>query len=374
MFNRLFIFSFSAGIFWNGCSSQSVANSSKSAPDGGTLYLSDQQIQGAQIYAAPLHRERVRERVRLIGRTVVLAHSQGRVHSRVEGTIEAILVREGQFVHAGQELFRVYSPRVIELQRQFVELHTRWRVLYQRLAIQESLLNQKITTYTEVLQSRAELQQIDFQLRALQSQLRLLGLEPDTSGQVRLLSIRAPIAGYITHVGASMGEYVRPEQPLASIVNLSDIHADLHISERELAWLREGMRIELRLPGLPQVSPLHSVIEYIAQIEDSSGRHLLAHVRVPAIPYPLFAGTPIEGLVEKDIGTHFVVPREALGYHGGQAYVFSQEGKRYVPIPVRVSLTDSLALIEGEGLQEGLLIVQRGAPFLASQLWQVREE
>jgi hypothetical protein len=43
-------------------------------------------------------------------------------------------------------------------------------------------------------------------------------------------------------------------------------------------------------------------------------------------------------------------------------------------LPVRVTLLDTLALIEGEALREGLPYVQRGASFLGAALWQVAEE
>lgn len=370
MYSRLFIFSFSLLLWVGGCR-QAAPVPEVNDKSGDTLRLSMEQAEGVGVSVAPLRRRPIREKVRLLGRTMVLAHSQGRAHSRVEGTVEAILVREGQYVHAGQELFRLYSSTVIDLQRQYVELYTRWRTVERRLAIQESLFAQAVVTQTEVIQSRSELRQVAAQLRALYNQLQLLGLEPDTSGEIRLLSIRAPIEGYITRITVSMGEYVRTDQPLAYIVNLRDIHADLHISEKELAWLREGMPVVLRLPGLPQAGMLHSRIEYIAQVEDTAGRHLLVHVRIPSVPYPLFAGIPIEGIIERDYGEHFVVSREALGFHGGQAYVFIQQGETYLPVPVQVSFLDSLALIEGRELREGMPVVHRGAAFLASQLWQV---
>ncbi|MCX8113255.1 MAG: efflux RND transporter periplasmic adaptor subunit [Bacteroidia bacterium] len=341
---------------------------------GDSLQLTLQQKRGASISVGPLRRRRVQETVRLVGRTMVLAHSQGRAHSRVEGTVEAILVREGQYVQAKQELFRLYSSSVIDLQRQYVELYTRWRSSQRRLAVQETLFHQNLLSYPEINQGRSELRQVETQLRATENLLRLLGIEPDTTGRIHLLSIRAPIAGYITRIAVSIGEYVRPEQPMAYIVNLQDIHADLHISERELSWLRKGMPVLLHIPGLPQAGLLRSSIEYIAQVEDTSGRYLIVHVRVPHVPYPLFAGTPIEGMVLKDRGEHFAVPREALGYRGGQAYVFVQREETYVPLPVKVTLVDTLALIEGPGLQEGLPIVQRGAAFLSAQLWQVGPE
>lgn len=373
MFSRLFTFSFSVGVSLIGCMEKLPSSPSEAKPND-TLYLSAQQAEGAQVIVMPLQRRPVRETVRLIGRTMVLAHSQAQAHARVEGTVEAILIREGQYVSAGQELFRIHSAGVIDLQRQYVELHTRWRATQRRLALQDSLFARELLAKGDLLQTRSELAQIEAQMRALKSQLQLLGIDPDTTGQLRLLSIRAPLEGYITQVGVSLGEYVRPDRPLARIVNLRDIHADLYISEKELAWLRQGMPVALRLPGLPEVGTLHSTIEYIAQVEDTTGRHLLVHVRVPKIPYPLFAGTPIEGLIERDRGEHFVVPREALGFHKGQAYLFQKVSDKYLPLPVQVTLMDTIALITGEGLREGMLVVHRGGAFLAAQLWQVGSE
>lgn len=373
MFSRLFIFSFSVGVCLMGCAEKPSAPASE-ANANDSLHLTAQQAEGAQVVVLPLQRRTVRETVRLIGRTIVLAHSQGRAHARVEGTVEAILIREGQYVSAGQELFRIHSASVIDLQRQYVELHTRWRAAQRRLALQDSLFARELLAKGDLLQTRTELGQIEAQLRALKSQLQLLGVEPDTTGQLRLLSIRAPLEGYISQVSVSLGEYVRPDRPLAYIVNLNDIHADLHISEKELSWLRQGMPVALRLPGLPQVGTLPSKIEYIAQVEDTAGRHLLVHVRVPKVPYPLFAGTPIEGLIERDRGEHFVVPREALGFHNGQAYIFQKANDKYLPLPVQASLMDTIALISGESLREGLPVVQRGGAFLAAQLWQVSSE
>lgn len=354
---------------------QSDSPSSQPAEAENTIHLSPDQIKGASIEVKPLVKQRVCESVRLIGRTMVLAHSQGKAHTPLPGMIRAILIREGQYVQAGQELFRIYSSAAIDLQRQYAETHARWRAARLRLAMQESLAVRNLISQTDFQQALSELRQIETQLRALRSQLDLIGLSPDTTGEVRLLSIRAPLGGYITHIAVNMGEFVRPEQPLAHIVNLHDIHADLYISERELAWLREGMPVELYLPGLPQAGKLLSKIEYIAQVEDTAGAHLLVHVRLPRLDYPIFAGTPIEGRIERERGEAFVLPREALGYHAGQAYIFvEKDPQMYEALPVKVSFLDSLALVEGAGLQPNLRVVQRGAAFLASALWQVERD
>lgn len=370
MCSRLFIFSFS-WLIWVGCGSTP-------SPVGGSdeegVKLTPLQKKGIDLQVAPLRRDSVWEEVRLVGRTVILAHAQAQLHSRVEGTIEAILLREGQYVQAGQEAFRVYSSTVIDLQRQYGEAYQRYKAALRRVAQQESLAVQQLSSATEVATARAELRQIQTQLRAIETQLALIGATADTTGRLRLISIVSPIAGYVTRVSTFLGEYVRPEKALAHIVNPSDLHADLYLSERELAWVKPGLPIRLSFPAMPEVGTLFSRIEYVAQVEDTTGTHLIAHVRVPPTAQVLFSGIPIEGHLRRAKGVAYCVPLGALGYHGRQAYLFAEKGGRYVPIPVQASRLDTLWLVEGEQLREGMPIVHRGGAFLAAHLWQVGEE
>lgn len=372
MCSRLFIFSFSVVGVLVRCSSPAQGAAEEKSAD--TLYLTAVQQAGAGPEVLPLRRDSVWETIRLVGRTVVLAHSQGQVHSRAEGTIERILVREGAYVRAGQVLFLLYSGTALDLQRQYVEAYQRYLTAKRRLMQQESLAVAQLTSAADLSQVRTEVRQLEAQLRALTAQLQLLGLTPDTTGTLSLLPIRAPLEGYITGIFTTIGEYVRPEKTLAQIVNLSDLHADLYLSERELSWLRPGMPVQLRLPALPELPLPLTRVEYVSQVRDTAGTTLVAHVKVPPVPQPLFAETPIEGLIRRYRGKFFQVPAQAVVYHGRQTYIFLRvsEGAFY-PLPVQVTFQDTLALLESPALREGLPVVVQGASFLAAQLWQLSE-
>jgi len=371
MFSRLFIFSFSLALV--GCTSSGYSPEEKLPSD--TLFLSEVQERGARLERRALRLDTVWEEVRLLGRTVILAHAQAQVHSRVPGFIEGVFVREGQYVHAGQVLFGLYSSQVVELERQYGEARQRYLAAVRRAAQQESLRAGQLTTLAEVAAAQAELRQAQSQLRALETQLRLVGVQPDTLGGVPGVELRAPISGYVTQVTASIGQYILPEQSLAHIANPYDLHADLYISERELGWIKPGLEVRLRFPAIPDLPPLSTRVEYVAQMQDSVGTHLIVHVRIPPTGYPLFAGIPIEGYIRRPLGRGFLVPSEALGYRGREAYVFVWATKGgWVPVPVRELRRDSLVWIAGEDLKEGWIIAWRGAAFLASQLWQVAEE
>ncbi|MCX7605971.1 MAG: efflux RND transporter periplasmic adaptor subunit [Bacteroidia bacterium] len=371
MSSRSCIFSFS--ILWFGISCHS--SSAEREGEGERLRLTEVQQQGIDLAVAPLQQDSIWEEVRLVGRTVVLAHAQGRVHSRVEGTVEGIRVREGQYVQAGEELFQVYSGTVVTLQREYMDAYQRSKAAQSKLIQQESLASSRLASSTEVAQVRAERLQAEAQLRAILSQLQLIGITPDTSGNIRLVSVRAPLSGYVTRVGVAIGEYIRPERELARIVNPTDLHADLYLSEREAGWIRPRMKVKLRFPALPELGEFFSQVEYVAQVEDSMGVHLVAHVRLPTLSYPVFSGIPIEGRLSHYKGQFYRVPLTALAYRGRQTYLFVQERTgEYVPLPVRATLMDTVALVEGHNLRVGMPVVVRGSAFLASQLWQIGQE
>lgn len=371
MFSRSFIFSFSLVLLR--CASGGFP--SEEGSRGDTLFLSEVQRRGARIEERPLRGDTLWETVRLVGRTVILAHAQAQVHSRVPGLIEGIFVREGQYVQAGQVLFRLYSSQVVDLERQYGEARQRYLMAMRRAAQQESLRTSQLTSLAEVAAAQAELRQAQAQVRAVETQLRLIGVQPDTSGSLHGVVLRAPISGYVTQVTTSMGQYIVPEQSLAHIANPQDLHADLYISERELGWVKPGLEVRLRFPAIPEIPPLLSHVEYVAQMQDSAGTHLVVHVRIPPTEYPLFAGIPIEGYVRRSLGRGFLVPPEALGYRGREAYVFARVAEgAFAPVPVRELRRDSLVWVAGDRLREGLVIAWQGAAFLAAQLWQVGQE
>ncbi len=334
--------------------------------------LSAEQVRGANIRLRRLELEAVYRKRRLWGKTVVLSHSQANLHAPLEGKIEAILIREGQQVQTGDICFWLYAPGAIDLQRRYAETYQQLRLAEVRLSQVESLFTQGATTQFELEQARRNWSQTKVQLQVLRDQLGYLRLSPDTSGRLGLVPIRALLSGSIMHVGVVLGQYVRPETELARIINLADLHADFYLTEQDLAWIRSGMVMTVRLPALPQAASVETRIEYVAPVQDSGGTRLIAHVPLRVPSYAIPAGVPVEGYVTTLEGKAFVLPQAALAFHGNRYYVFRAEADTiFYPEAVDVTFVDTLALVRSQRLPEGTLVVESGAAFLAAQLWQV---
>jgi cobalt-zinc-cadmium efflux system membrane fusion protein len=373
MYSRLFIFSFS-GIFWlSGCRVSLVREAE--AGEAGVVVLSEQQRIGAGVRVSPLSYRSLRVEKKLWGRTVVLAHSQASLHTPMEGVVREILIQEGQKVSRGEVCFWIYAPAAIELQRQYGEAYQQKQALVVRLAQQESLAAQRFLSLSEIEQSRRQLRQIDQQLYALERQLMYVGIIPDTLGRIGLLPVRAPLSGYVSRVSAVMGQYMRMETELARLVSTADLHADFYLTEGDLGWVRTGMPLWVRLPALPEAGEIATRIEYIAQVEDSTGPHLIAHTGLRNLPYAIGAGIPVEGRTYIQQESLLVVSKGAVVYHGRQPYVFWAESDSvFRPIPVQATFVDTMAIIRGEQVRLSLPVVTQGAAFIAAQAWTMGEE
>ena len=353
-----------------GCSSRAPSE----GPSSDRVVLSAIQRAGSGLRVEALRPQALRIEKRLWGKTVILAHSQANLHAPMEGIVQEIAIREGQWVPKGAVCFWVYAPKALELQKQYAEAYQQRQALLVRLAQQESLAQQKLLSLSEVEQTRRTLKSVESQLYSLRGQLEYVGLAPDTLGRIGLLAVRAPIGGYVARISVVLGQFVQMNMELARLVDNTDLHADFYLTEADLGWVRVGMPLEVHFPALLSMKPIPTRIEYVAQVEDSGGTHLIAHAALRGLGLPIPAGVPVEGRTFVQQDSQYVMPRAAVVFHGRQAYLFVAEADSvFRPLPVEASFMDTLAVIRSEDLYPGLPVVVAGTPFLAAHLWTVGE-
>ena len=148
------------------------------------------------------------------------------VHTRVDGWVERLSVAvEGDPVERGQVLFELYSPELVNAQREFLA----------------------------ALGSRSDA------LRAASAErLRALGLTADEIarlGRQRKVRERIPYRaerdGIVETLGARDGAYVTAATPIVSIASLDHVWVVAEVFERQADWVRAGQHAELTFDGLP---------------------------------------------------------------------------------------------------------------------------
>jgi RND family efflux transporter MFP subunit len=251
---------------------------------------SSTQTHGEENPAKPVNveavrQESVRRSIEVVG--TLAAEDQVTVSAQADGAVVRILVDLGDRIRAGQVLVELDREKLeYNLDQQKAAL-ARALASYgaaapdQRPSIErtpdvqraEAELGQAKQAYdrAEELQKRQlvprqTLDDAEATLRAKRAayesarqNARNLGADIDASAamlklaerQLRDTSIRAPFDGYVQKRLVSLGEYVRSETPIMSIVRIDPLKVTAEIPERMAPWIEVGQPVQVQVDAYP---------------------------------------------------------------------------------------------------------------------------
>lgn len=274
------------------------------------------------------------------------------------GRIERLFVNYvGAEVTAGQPLALLYSPQILEAERQYLALHR------QQSAVDNGNEHGQL-------------------LDAARQRLRLLGLTdaqiaalPGKSPTNAFTEIVAPASGTVVNRFIYEGQYVAEGEKLFELADFSRMWFQFEAYERDLPWLQAGQEVEVTTPSVPG-RVLRAPITFIDPNVNEMTR--VAKVRVELDNPPvdstngarrLLAHRPwAEGRVRVEAPGVLLVPRGAVLNPGGEpvAYVETAAGT-YEQRPLQLGrLGDDEAEVLA-GLAEGERVVLRGNLLIDAQ-------
>jgi RND family efflux transporter MFP subunit len=301
-----------------------------------------QQLIGVRYVAAerrPLHRE-----IRTVGKVAFDETKVTHIHTKVTGYIEHVYADfVGRPVRKGEPLFTIYSPELVATQREYLIA----------LRSQEHL---KDAPYAEIREGARSL------VHAARERLRLWDVSEEDirrleeTGEVRrTVTIYSPVSGIVTdRMAYHHGRYVNPEMDLYTIVDLSTVWVLAEFYEFELPWLRTGQHVEIEFPYAERMRKLHGKITFLYPYLDPQTRTVQARMEFPNPDLTLRPDMFIHAVLHVSLGTHVVVPEDAVLDTGTLQYVFVDRGNGYIE-PRRVLVrarAEGFAAIES-GLQPG---------------------
>lgn len=191
----------------------------------------------------------------------------------VGGTIQEVAADLGNQVAENQVVARIWSASIAEAVAKAVLAH-------QTLDRERKLHETHVT-------SQKDLQEAEATHRAACQQLRTLGFTEaqiddfsDKPQEKVLLEVTAPFAGEIVERMAVRGALIEAGKPLFTIADRSTMWAMLNIPESELARVRVGQPVELRVDSLPE-QPFLGKLTWIGAEVDERTRMARARAEVP---------------------------------------------------------------------------------------------
>lgn len=198
------------------------------------------------------------------------------VKAVASGTLERLLVREGQAVNRGELIAEINGDKVrngrdeLSLsEKEIANSETRarekrqlltanldyWRKQVQRF---ERLKQSQSVSGDQLEKSRLQLKDAQTSLFELDQSLAALQIQKERIGNRRQaldlnerdLRLRAPVTGVVLETFISQGETVFPGVALADILDLSSLYVDVFIEEKEISGLKLGQRAGITVDGL----------------------------------------------------------------------------------------------------------------------------
>ncbi|MDH5821484.1 efflux RND transporter periplasmic adaptor subunit [Luteimonas sp. RD2P54] len=270
-----------------------------------------------------------------------LAESQ--VVAKTSGVALEVLVEEGQTVRAGQTLVRLDPDRA---RLNLAQIEAQMRKLENNFRRSEQLASQQLV-------SAGEHDQLRYDLENARAAYRLAALE------LSYTNVTAPISGVIASRSIKTGNFVQINTPILRIVDNSRLEATLNVPERELATLKAGQPVSMRVDALPGTT-FEGRVDRVAPVVDAGSgtfRVICAFEGGESLQPGMFGRISIDYDQRKDA---LAVPRVALLDDEGDAAVYVIREDKAVRTTVTTGYEDGAFVEIREGLEPGDQVVTAG--------------
>lgn len=202
------------------------------------------------------------------------------IKAMAAGTLERLLIQEGQAVKQGELIAEINRDKIrngmeeLELgAREVANSETRALEKRQLLAANLGYWQKQVQRFERLKQSQSisgdqleksrlqlkdaqtSLFELDKTLEALQIQkARIVNKRQALALAERDLLLRSPVSGFVLEVFISPGEAVFPGVALADILDLASLFVDVFIEEREIAALKLGQQVAIKVDGMEERS------------------------------------------------------------------------------------------------------------------------
>lgn len=309
----------------------------------GVVVIDPAVVHNLGVRSAPAVRGVLPRRIDAVGYVEYDENTMHHIHTRVEGWIESLGVQAaGDPVTKGQTLFEIYSPALVNAQREFLAARARGG---------EALRRASAERLVALGMAAAEIDQL-----------------AKTGKPRQRVRVPAPADGVATHLGVREGIHVTPATHVLSVADLTRVWILAEVFDRQAAWVAPGQRAEVELEHLPGET-WEGRVDYVYPELDPHTRTLKVRIGFAntgrALRPNMFARV---ALFSDDDEPVVHIPREALIRGGDFDRVVRDLGAgRFRAVPVVAGVEAGERVEVREGLQAGQRVVTSGQFLIDSE-------
>lgn len=282
------------------------------------------------------------------------------VKARVAGELQGLLVREGDFVKAGQVIAHIesseYPSRVRQAREQAESSREQVNAARRQYDNNKALVNQGFISKTALDTSLASLNAAEATYRAA-----LAGTEV-AAKLVADTVVKSPISGQVSQRLAQAGEHVGVDSKIVEVVDLSRLELEASLSAQESMDVRVGQAAELQIEGSRQT--VKAKVVRINPSAQAGSRSVLIYLSVDnagSNALPLRQGLFAQGTLGTARTPLLSVPVSAVRTDKPQPYAQVIENGVVAHKPLALGqrgTADAEAVVAIQGLADGALVIR----------------
>jgi len=297
----------------------------------GEVELSADQFEKVGIELGTIEQRNLKSVVKASGYLDVPPQSKADVSTFIGAMVKSILVLEGSFVKKGQALAILEHPDFIKLQQEYISEKSNYAYLEKEYQRQKELSEQNAGTGKVFQKAETDYITSKAKLNALEEELKMLSVNISSLEKGNLSSVMtlvAPIDGYIGHIRINIGTYAEPNKTLFEIVDNTKIHCDLLVYEKDLFKVKVGQKVNFILTNLPEHQDEHDSRNISGEIFsinksfENDTKALTVHAKIENEKHELIPGMYVNALIDIGEQTTPSVPFEAIVKSAGKEYIY----------------------------------------------------
>ena len=278
------------------------------------------------------------------------------IKARVAGEIQALTLREGDVVKAGQVVARVepteYASRMRQAKEQADAAKAQVDIAQRQFDNNRALVEQGFISKTALDTSSSNLAAVQASYKAAQASVEVTQKAMDDT------VLRSPIAGVVSQRLAQPGERIAIDGRVLEVVDLSRLELEATLSASDSLAIKLGQIASLQIEGASQ--PISARVVRINPSAQAGSRSVLAYLAVEN-PAGLRQGLFAQGTLGTSVKSALAVPLSSVRTDKPAPYVQTVENGRVVHHPVALGARGDVGaepMVAVSGVAENVSVIK----------------
>lgn len=253
------------------------------------------------------------------------------ISTPIDGRISRISAQEGQVIRQGQEIFCIESLEFGNMVSEYLQAVSEETFQTSRLQRLEQLVEQTISSKSELDRARSDFQRAKTSVIAAVSKLKAIGVPDKEINAFKTaesidptLKIHSPINGILDQRSVELGQSVNALQMLARVLDISHVLVRGYVSPEDARFIAAGDSVKISRRQNDQLA-MKAVVTSINPGLDENNRSVVVNVLLATDQNWPKPGENLHLSIETASRTEVItIPMEALTYEGNDPIVFVQ--------------------------------------------------